>query len=45
MSDVRPRGRLLLVPSPLDFGLRDHGPPLDLHDVLPLGVIRHAAAR
>ena len=44
MSDERPRGRLLLVPTPLDFGLRDHGPPPDLHDVLPLGVIRHAAA-
>jgi len=38
------RGRLLLVPTPLDFGVRGHGPQPDLQDVLALGVIRHAAA-
>jgi len=43
MSQGRPTGRLLLVPTPLDFGVRDHGPPPDLQDVLPLGVIRRAA--
>lgn len=36
-------GRLLLVPTPLDFGI-DAGPtPADLGDCLPLGVIRQAA--
>ncbi len=44
MSDARPRGRLLLVPTPLDFGVRGHGLPPDLQEVLPMGVIRHAAA-
>jgi 16S rRNA (cytidine1402-2'-O)-methyltransferase len=34
-------GRLLLVPSPLDFGIA--GEPPDLREVLPLGVIREAA--
>jgi 16S rRNA (cytidine1402-2'-O)-methyltransferase len=34
-------GRLLLVPSPLDFGIA--GQPPDLREVLPLGVIREAA--
>ena len=34
------RGRLLLVPAPLDFGL----PAGDLDDQLPRGVIRQAAA-
>jgi 16S rRNA (cytidine1402-2'-O)-methyltransferase len=33
-------GRLLLVPSPLDLG----GEPVDLPQVLPLGVLQHAAA-
>ena len=38
-------GRLLLVPTPLDFGI-DNGAatPADLRDALPLGVIREAAA-
>lgn len=35
-------GRLLLVPSPLDFGVAS-GTPGDLGDALPLGVIRQAA--
>jgi 16S rRNA (cytidine1402-2'-O)-methyltransferase len=36
-------GRLLLVPSPLDFGVDTDGAPGDLRDALPLGVIREAA--
>jgi 16S rRNA (cytidine1402-2'-O)-methyltransferase len=36
-------GRLLLVPSPLDFGVDGGAPPSDLRDTLPLGVIREAA--
>lgn len=44
MTQPRPNGRLLLVPTPLDFGVREHGPASDLQDVLPLGVIRQAAA-
>lgn len=36
-------GRLLLVPSPLDFGVDNGAAPGDLHDALPLGVIREAA--
>jgi 16S rRNA (cytidine1402-2'-O)-methyltransferase len=44
MSDDRRLGRLLLVPTPLDFGVSKHGTPPDLQDVLPLGVIRQAAA-
>lgn len=35
------RGRLVLVPNTLDFGAP--GPVPDLQEVLPLGVIRHAA--
>ncbi|CAN5737138.1 SAM-dependent methyltransferase [soil metagenome] len=35
-------GTLYLVPTPLDFGIS--GPAPDLQDVLPLGVIRRAAA-
>jgi len=37
-------GRLLLVPTPLDFGIHGAGESLDLQDHLPLGVIRQAAA-
>ena len=44
MNEPDVRGRLLLVPTPLDFGLRDHGPLPDLQEMLPLGVIRQAAA-
>mgnify|MGYP003399130032 CR=1 FL=1 len=44
MNEPRVRGRLILVPTPLDFGLRDRGPLPDLTEVLPLGVIRRAAA-
>ena len=36
------RGRLILMPNTLDFGTP--GTPPDLQDVLPLGVIRHAAS-
>ena len=36
-------GRLLLVPTPLDFGVDGNGPAPDLRDVLPMGAIRHAA--
>lgn len=36
-------GRLLLVPSPLDFGVDGDTAPGDLQDTLPLGVIREAA--
>lgn len=35
-------GRLLLVPNTLDFGI--DGAPPDLQDMLPMGVIRQAAA-
>lgn len=35
--------RLLLVPSPLDFGVDAGGAPADLRETLPLGVIREAA--
>jgi 16S rRNA (cytidine1402-2'-O)-methyltransferase len=44
MNDPHVRGRLLLVPTPLDFGIRDHRPLPDLQEILPLAVIRHAAA-
>ena len=44
MSEPLQRGRLLLVPTPLDFGLRDRGPVPALQEILPLGVIRQAAA-
>ncbi len=44
MSEPQLRGRLLLVPTPLDLGVRDHGPLPDLQEILPLGVIRQAAA-
>ena len=37
-------GRLFLVPTPLDFGIVAGQAPADLHDCLPLGVIRRAAA-
>ena len=38
------RGRLLLVPTPLDFGIRGDDSSSDLREHLPLGVIREAAA-
>lgn len=37
-------GRLLLVPTPLDFGVHSDRGVLDLQEHLPLGVIRQAAA-
>ncbi len=37
-------GRLVLVPTPLDFGIHSDGGAPDLQDQLPLGVIRRAAA-
>ena len=37
------RGRLLLVPAPLDFGCAGAGALPSLDEVLPLGVIRQAA--
>lgn len=37
------RGRLLLVPTPLDFGVPADATPRDLQDALPMGVIRQAA--
>ena len=37
------RGRLLLVPSTLDFGVGSAPPTSDLREVLPMGVIREAA--
>ena len=37
-------GRLLLVPTPLDFGIGDGAASGDLQASLPLGVIREAAA-
>lgn len=37
-------GRLLLVPTPLDFGVAISAARCDLQDVLALGVIREAAA-
>ena len=37
------RGRLVLVPTPLDFGVVDAGAAADLREVLPLGAIRWAA--
>jgi 16S rRNA (cytidine1402-2'-O)-methyltransferase len=37
-------GRLLLVPTPLDFGVISGAAMPDLQEVLPLGVIRQAAA-
>jgi 16S rRNA (cytidine1402-2'-O)-methyltransferase len=43
MSEKVARGKLLLVPTPLDFGVAGQGPPPDLQEVLPLGVIRRAA--
>lgn len=42
MNEMPPCGRLLLIPTPLDFGIA--GPLPDLQEVLPLGVIRQAAA-
>jgi 16S rRNA (cytidine1402-2'-O)-methyltransferase len=39
---MSPRGALVLVPNTLDFGAP--GSPPDIQDVLPLGVIRRAAA-
>lgn len=39
-----PRGRLFLVPTPLDFGMNADASRCDLQDALPLGVIRQAAA-
>jgi 16S rRNA (cytidine1402-2'-O)-methyltransferase len=44
MTQPRSNGRLLLVPTPLDFGGHKHGPAPDIQDVVPLGVIRQAAA-
>lgn len=50
MNVVRPtaadtqRGRLLLVPTPLDFGMAPGAARGDLQDAIPLGVIRQAAA-
>ena len=44
MSEAALKGRLLLVPTPLDFGIRSDDPLPDLQAVLPLGVIRQAAA-
>jgi len=38
-----PQGKLLLVPTPLDFGTRPGEALPDLRDILPLGVIRQAA--
>ncbi len=38
------RGRLFLVPTPLDFGVKDGTERSDLQDALPLGVIRRAAS-
>ncbi len=39
---MKPRGELVLVPNTLDFGAP--GPVPELQDVLPLGVIKRAAA-
>ncbi|MDH3210666.1 MAG: SAM-dependent methyltransferase [Burkholderiaceae bacterium] len=44
MSKPPSYGRLLLVPTPIDFGVRSENLPVDLQDSLPLGVIRQAAA-
>jgi 16S rRNA (cytidine1402-2'-O)-methyltransferase len=44
MSAPLPPGRLLLVPTPIDFGLVGRCAPPGLQEVLPLGVIRQAAA-
>jgi 16S rRNA (cytidine1402-2'-O)-methyltransferase len=44
MSGNPQRGRLLLVPTPLDFGVRGLCSEPELLDALPLGVIRQAAA-
>ncbi len=44
MKSTPSLGRLLLVPTPLDYGIREHEPAADLQDSLPLGVIRQAAA-
>jgi len=44
VSPLGRRGRLVLVPTPLDFGIRGAGPPPDLQEVLSLGVIRQAAS-
>ncbi|MEX8516506.1 SAM-dependent methyltransferase [Leptothrix ochracea] len=45
MSEVvAKQGRLILMPNTLDLGtVADGSPPPDLHDVLPMGVIRRAA--
>ena len=42
-ADTR-RGRLFLVPTPLDFGVTAGAERGDLQEVLPLGVIRRAAS-
>lgn len=44
MSEAAARGQLVLVPTPLDFGLRDGSAVPDLQQVLALGVIRQAAS-
>lgn len=44
MTPDAPRGRLLLVPAPLDFGVDTGAVPIDLRETLALGVIREAAA-
>jgi 16S rRNA (cytidine1402-2'-O)-methyltransferase len=44
MSRALASGRLLLVPTPLDFGIDAATHPTDIQDALPLGVIRQAAA-
>lgn len=41
-TDVAHAARLVLVPSPLDFGAAD--PPVDIRLLLPDGVLRRAAA-
>ena len=43
MSEPPARGRLVLVPTPLDFGIRGGRPLPDLQNVLSLAVIRQAA--
>lgn len=43
MNDRPLHGRLLLVPTPLDFGVAGAGAMPDVGDVLPLGVLRRAA--
>jgi hypothetical protein len=38
-----PRGRLLLVPTPLDFGVAGREAPADQSEVKPLGDFRSGA--